>query len=306
MLEILAPARRGAAAVVCIIRADAIAMMIEPGRARGLVVVLLLFALCPSVRSEGEAEEKKGTFIRVASTSSIVVRRFNREYFFDLLGVRPVMSLEPTDTLEKEARQYLASLLQDRSVLLEQEEGREGRSGPRTFAGYVYLEDGTCLNEDILRRGFGTVDAQVPFSRLETFRSLETEARTQQRGFWKNRGAPFDPREGTTCTDGSIAYAGVCGVSSPEIIPDSKVVPDYPGRARRKKIEGRVVLMSIVSKDGSVRVVQTLKSPDDQLSEAAIAAVEQWRYRPALKDGEAVDVYFTIVVDFLLTRGGLQ
>ena len=63
--------------------------------------------------------------------------------------------------------------------------------------------------------------------------------------------------------------------------------------------------MSIVSKDGSVRVVQTLKSPDDQLSQAAIAAVEQWRYRPALKDGEPVDAYFTIVVEFLLARGGL-
>ena len=296
---------RGAAVAVCIIRADAIPMTIEPGRARWLAVVLLLLSVCSPVRSENEGAEKKGTFVRVATPSSIVVRRFNREYFFDLLGIQPVMSLEPTDSLEKEARRYLGSVLEGQSVILKQEEGREGQAGPRTYAGYVYLEDGTCLNEQMLSLGYGTVDAQAPFSRLEAFRLLEEEARTQKRGLWKNRRAPFDPREATTCTDGSIAYAGICGVSNPEILPDSKIVPDYPGRARRKKIEGRVVLMSIVSKDGSVRVVQTLKSPDDQLSQAAIAAVEQWRYRPALKDGEPVDAYFTIVVEFLLARGGL-
>ncbi len=34
--------------------------------------------------------------------------------------------------------------------------------------------------------------------------------------------------------------------------------------------------------------------------EAAIDAVRQWRYKPALKDGQPLDVYFTIVVDFSL------
>jgi len=213
------------------------------------------------------------------------------------------MSLEPWDALEREARGYIATLLQDKEVILKLEEGGEARIAPRSYAGYVYLDDGTCLNEEVLKRGYGTVDAHVAFSRLDAYRSLQDEAREQKRGLWKDRPAPFDPREGLPCTDGAIAYSGLCGVSNPELILDSKVVPDYPGRARRKKIEGRVILMAVVSKDGSVRVAQTVKSPDDRLSQAAIAAVEQWRYRPALKDGEPVDAYFTIVVDFMLARG---
>ena len=36
------------------------------------------------------------------------------------------------------------------------------------------------------------------------------------------------------------------------------------------------------------------------LEEAAISAVQQWRYQAALQNGKPVEVYFTIVVDFSL------
>ena len=40
--------------------------------------------------------------------------------------------------------------------------------------------------------------------------------------------------------------------------------------------------------------------PSVGFEEAAIEAVQQWRYDPALQDGSPVDVYFTIVVTFTL------
>jgi protein TonB len=48
--------------------------------------------------------------------------------------------------------------------------------------------------------------------------------------------------------------------------------------------------------------VQILTSPGAALGfdEAAIEAIRQWRYKPALQDGKPVDVYMTVVIDFTL------
>lgn len=266
-------------------------------------LAIFLLVLCPSVRPEDEVEDRKGRFVRVADPATIVVMRFNREYFFGLLGVQPAMSLDPSDSLEKEAVGALASLLKDRRLVLRLDQGHSGRSGVRSYDGYVYLEGGTCLNEVVLRRGYGRIDPLEKFSRLEEFKAIEAEARAEKRGIWTSRKEGSDPVTGTPCSDGAIPYAGTCGVSDPEILPESMVRPEYPRRARRKMIEGRVVLKAVVSKEGGVIEVTLRRSPDEQLTEAAIAAVEQWRYRPARKGGEPVDAYFTIVVDFYMARG---
>jgi len=41
-------------------------------------------------------------------------------------------------------------------------------------------------------------------------------------------------------------------------------------------------------------------SPEVGFEEAAIEAIEQWRYEPALLNGRPVDVYLTVVVEFTL------
>lgn len=97
-------------------------------------------------------------------------------------------------------------------------------------------------------------------------------------------------------------YAGTNGVTIPELIPSSKVSPKYPAKARKKKVQGTVILQAVVRKDGTVGSVTVLKSPGPRFDfdEAAMVAVRQWRYKPALKDGKPVDVHFTLVVDFVL------
>ena len=97
-------------------------------------------------------------------------------------------------------------------------------------------------------------------------------------------------------------YAGIGGVSNPELIPSTKVPPIYPKASRKAKVPGQVVLQIVVHKDGTVGDAIVLKSPGEKLGfdEAAIAAVKQWRYKPSLQNGKPVDVYFTIVVSFVL------
>ncbi|MGH2652326.1 MAG: energy transducer TonB, partial [Actinomycetota bacterium] len=78
----------------------------------------------------------------------------------------------------------------------------------------------------------------------------------------------------------------------------------YPDKARAKGIEGQVALRAVIQKDGTVGEIEVLKAPEGQFGfkEAAIEAVQTWRYEPALLDGEPLDVYFTVIVDFTLAE----
>ena len=80
------------------------------------------------------------------------------------------------------------------------------------------------------------------------------------------------------------------------------VAPKYPPEAGRAQIEGTVVLLAVIAKDGTVEDVR-VKSGLSVLAQAAIEAVKQWRYRPYLLNGEPVEVDSQITINFTLSRG---
>jgi protein TonB len=97
-----------------------------------------------------------------------------------------------------------------------------------------------------------------------------------------------------------LMVAGFGGVSVPVLIEATRAQPRYPPAARQTRMEGQVVLQAVIFKDGTVGDIQVLKTPSEKFGfgEAAIKAVSQWRYRPALQSGRPVDVVMVIVVDF--------
>ena len=60
------------------------------------------------------------------------------------------------------------------------------RSRGRTLA-YVFLEDGTLLNAEIIKQGYGFAYTRFPFAQVEEFRRLERDAREQGRGLWASK-----------------------------------------------------------------------------------------------------------------------
>ncbi|MBZ5599421.1 MAG: energy transducer TonB [Acidobacteriia bacterium] len=81
-----------------------------------------------------------------------------------------------------------------------------------------------------------------------------------------------------------------------------RVQPDYPILARQARIQGAVVLSAVISRDGTIENLQVL-SGHPMLVRAAMEAVRQWRYRPYLLNGEAVEVETQITVNFVLAGG---
>ena len=268
----------------------------SPGRY--LVAVAALLLLVPAVRArEDEPEDRKGRFLKMRTPSVISVLRFNHPVDFELLGVSPYAGMNRSDPLEKEAREFVAALLKDKQVVIQIDEAVPHAPVPHTYIGYVSLEDGTCINEELLRRGYANVKEDPAFSRLGQFLEIVREARARKVGMWAREDVS---KTMTGCDDGRIAFAGACGVTNPALIPESKTVPRYPKKARKSKIEGRVILRAVVTKDGTVTDVVGVSSPNEEMTASAIEAVKTWRYRPALKEGVPIDVLFTVVVDYFL------
>jgi TonB family protein len=77
------------------------------------------------------------------------------------------------------------------------------------------------------------------------------------------------------------------------------VAPEYPDIALQAGLEGDVALRVAINKDGAVETVTPL-SGEPVLVRAALEAVEQWSYAPALLDGRPVAVVTTVTLAFRL------
>ena len=88
------------------------------------------------------------------------------------------------------------------------------------------------------------------------------------------------------------------GVTEGRII--QRIQPEYPPLARAARVQGDVILSAVISRTGEIQNL-VLVSGHPMLVPAALKAVQQWRYRPFLLNGEPVEVETTIKVIFQLS-----
>lgn len=105
---------------------------------------------------------------------------------------------------------------------------------------------------------------------------------------------------GSSTSDTALHHDPV-NVSAAEMARNkiSGPVPKYPEEAKKERIQGTVVLDAIISKDGTVEEL-TVASGPKELQQSALEAVRQWKYKPFLLNGDAVDVKTTVNVIYSL------
>jgi protein TonB len=87
------------------------------------------------------------------------------------------------------------------------------------------------------------------------------------------------------------------GVADAMIV--KRVMPLYPPLAKASRVSGKVHLMGIIGKDGTIQNLQVIDG-HPLLVKAAVDAVKQWIYRPTTLNGDPVDVIAPIEVNFVL------
>jgi TonB family protein len=78
-----------------------------------------------------------------------------------------------------------------------------------------------------------------------------------------------------------------------------KVDPSYSEEARKARLEGTVALSLIVDSTGHARI-RVVRGLGLGLDEKAVEAVNEWQFRPGVKDGQQVAITATIDVNFRL------
>jgi protein TonB len=92
--------------------------------------------------------------------------------------------------------------------------------------------------------------------------------------------------------------AGGAGLS-----PIARIPPTYPMEARRQKIEGWARVEFTVREDGSVGDIEVKGAqPAGVFDQAAMAAIAQWKFRPALENGKPARKRAAQTLKFELNR----
>ncbi|MEK6280035.1 MAG: energy transducer TonB [Acidobacteriota bacterium] len=118
------------------------------------------------------------------------------------------------------------------------------------------------------------------------------------------------------CTDdGSLARILDTEQGEPEVLPskkvDSRVVisskppPSYTKEARRLGVQGFVVLKTLLSAEGEISRVRVVKGLPAGLTENAIRAACKIKFKPAMKDGQAVAQWLTVEYVFRLSDSSI-
>lgn len=83
-------------------------------------------------------------------------------------------------------------------------------------------------------------------------------------------------------------------------VVNSPVRPNYPLLARQMKVQGSVILLALIGKDGIIQNLRLVSGPRI-LAGAAEDAVRQWHFKPHLEGGEAVETQAKITVNFTIS-----
>jgi TonB family protein len=91
-------------------------------------------------------------------------------------------------------------------------------------------------------------------------------------------------------------------LTPPRLVESCRVMPKYPDAELRAGIVGMVLLATEVKADGTVGTIEAKQEVEGHpaFTAAAIAAVRQWCFEPAKKNGQAVDISVVLPIRFQL------
>jgi TonB family protein len=110
---------------------------------------------------------------------------------------------------------------------------------------------------------------------------------------------PVDSSEtAASVTSNAAEHADVSAETSAAV--SHSVTPGYPTLARQMKVQGSVMLLALIGRDGLIQDLHVLSGPPI-LANAAQEAVRQWHFKPHFQGEEAVETQARITVNFTIS-----
>lgn len=84
----------------------------------------------------------------------------------------------------------------------------------------------------------------------------------------------------------------------------SRVDPAYPAALRKQKVEGIVTLIFVLTEEGRVEDARVETSSRPEFEKPALDAIRKWRFRPGMKEGQAVRAFVRQPLRFRVPGAG--
>jgi TonB family protein len=91
---------------------------------------------------------------------------------------------------------------------------------------------------------------------------------------------------------------GAAANEAPKPALKSAPLPAYPENLAASSTVGGAILELFIGTDGAVKQASVMRSSHPEFANAAFAAVQQWQFAPAQKDGVAVESRWRVAVNF--------
>jgi protein TonB len=161
---------------------------------------------------------------------------------------------------------------------------------PPTIPPKLAVEPSVVVQPDLKLADNKMPDLGVPNSNLKGF-SMGNGNGT---GIGSGDGAGIGPGSGGNVGGGVYQVGGSVRPPIATYTPD----PEFSEEARKAKFSGNVMISLIVDPSGKPRNVHVLRGVGMGLDQKAVEAVQQYKFKPAMKDGKPVAVYVNIEVNF--------
>ena len=146
-----------------------------------IAVLLQVTSACRRWYVESLSFEQR-TVIRVIDGDTIVLNGGEKVRLLGIDSPESVDRHRPVQCFGKESAKFLASIVLDNRVRLSYDRTRKDRYG-RTLA-YLYLLDGTLVNETMVRQGYAFAYQKYKVAEADRLEKAEFEARMNGRGLW--------------------------------------------------------------------------------------------------------------------------
>lgn len=159
-----------------------------------LFALIVLFLLGTSVSTSGELDSPKeqvkpGLYLvqDVSDGDTIRVQIVGKTETVRLIGIDTPETKDPRVGVQCfgiSASKKMTELVRNKWVRLEADTQSDDRDRYGRLLRYVYLEDGTFINEQMVAQGYAFAYTIYPNDKLEEFRSWEAQARASNLGLW--------------------------------------------------------------------------------------------------------------------------
>ena len=157
-----------------------------------LAIIILLLGTVESVPEIKQTlvANQPGLYqvLKVNDGDTIVVDMNGVEETIRFIGVDTPETHHPSKPVQcfgRAASEFTTYQLDGQLVRLEADPLNSNRDRYGRLLRYVYLQDGTLLNESVIEEGYGFAYTSFPFTKAEEFEALERLAREENRGLWQ-------------------------------------------------------------------------------------------------------------------------